>query len=182
MEVLTQTTKGAIAEAEITASAARLGVVVSRPQMEGRRYDLIFDVAGQLLRVQCKWAPRNRDVVVLRMRTSRYTPSRGYVRTVYSAAEIDAVAAYCPDLNRCFLIPIEQIGGQGFMHLRLAPARNNQRQLIRMADDYDLGKMVGQLGAVVQLGERLHGMQEAAGSSPASSTAQAAPPRGLFAV
>ncbi len=40
---------------------------------------------------------------------------------------------------------------------------------MNMADDYDLAKMVRDLGAIAQLGERLHGMQEVAGSSPASS-------------
>src|SRR5918999_1829877 len=49
------------------------------------------------------------------------------------------------------------------IHLRLAPCRNNQKQSIHWASQYELG-------AIAQLGERLHGMQEVAGSSPASST------------
>ena len=50
------TLKGAIAEAAITAAAVELGIVVLRPLVEGRRYDLIFDVEHRLCRVQCKWA------------------------------------------------------------------------------------------------------------------------------
>jgi PD-(D/E)XK endonuclease len=47
-------TKGSIAEAVIAAEAVKLGVVVLRPLVEGRRYDLMFDIDGMLLRVQCK--------------------------------------------------------------------------------------------------------------------------------
>jgi hypothetical protein len=89
---LTPTEKGAIAEAKIYAAAVEAGIVVARPFAEGRRYDLIFDVGPRLLRVQCKTAPQRGDVVVLRVATSRYTPS-GYVRTTYAATEVDGVAA-----------------------------------------------------------------------------------------
>lgn len=181
----TPSQKGAIAETAITAAATELGVPVLRPVNDGGRYDLVFDVEGRLLRIQCKWASLKTDVIVVRARTCRYGPSGKCVRTVYSPAEIDAIAAYCPQLRRCFLVPAGHLAGRGHLHLRLSPARNNQVELVNFASDYDLGTMLERLGAVVQLGERLHGMQEAAGSSPASSTRdadEAAPPRGLFAV
>ena len=60
------------------------------------------------------------------------------------------------------------------VHLRLTPARNNQKALIKMAEDYDLATMIGHLGAVAQLGERRHGMAEVRGSIPLSSTPEAA--------
>jgi hypothetical protein len=81
----------------------------------------------------------------------------------YAACEIDAIAAYCPQLNACFYVPIGKVAARGHIHLRLSPARNNQHTGVTMAAQY-------RLGAIAQLGERLHGMQEVAGSSPASST------------
>jgi hypothetical protein len=162
MRELTPTEKGAIAEAKIYAAAVEAGIVVARPLSEGSRYDLIFDLGPKLLRVQCKWANRKGDVVVVRTRTCRCTPS-GYVLTTYGATEVDGVAAYCPDLDACFYIPIEEIAGKGATHLRLAPARNRQQAGVTMADRY-------KLGAVAQLGERLAGSEEAVGSSPISST------------
>ncbi len=160
---LSPTWKGAIAEAAITAVAMRAGIRVYRPLQEGGRFDLILEPPdGRLIRTRCKWAPRKNDVIQVKARTCRHTP-HGYVRTTYSADEVDAIAAYCPDLDRVYLIPIAAIDGRGFMHLRLAPARNNQRIGTRMAAQYEFG-------AIAQLGERLHGMQEVAGSSPASST------------
>jgi hypothetical protein len=159
---LTPTEKGAIAEAKIYAAAVEAGIVVARPLVEGSRYDLIFDTGPDLLRVQCKWAPRKGDVIALRLTTSRLTPS-GYVKTKYGAAEIDGIAAYCPQLDECFYLPIQDIAGRALLHLRLSPARNGQLAGVTMAHDY-------RLGAVAQLGERCHGMAEVVGSIPISST------------
>ena len=86
--------KGAIAEAVIAAEAVKAGVGVLRPVVEGLRYDLVFDVGGHLLRVQCKSGRVHNRVVVVGTRTCRHTPN-GYVRSSYSAAEIDAIAVYC---------------------------------------------------------------------------------------
>jgi hypothetical protein len=162
--VLTPTQKGNIAEAKLAAAAIELDIGGSRPLCEGQRYDLIFDLHPQLLRVQCKWAARKGDVVVVRIRTSRYTPN-GYVNTTYEASEIDAIGAYCQQTDRCYLIPIGDAAGASVLHLRLAPARNNQRRRITMASAYELG-------AIAQLGERHTGSVEVAGSSPASSISE----------
>jgi hypothetical protein len=65
--------KGAIAEIAIAAAALKLGVEVYKPLAEGGRYDLIFDLDPQLVRVQCKWATRHDDVVVVRCYSCRRT-------------------------------------------------------------------------------------------------------------
>jgi hypothetical protein len=160
--VLTPTQKGSIAEAVIAAEAVKAGVRVLRPLVEGGRYDLAFDVGGRFFRVQCKSAVRRGDVIVVGTRTCRHTPT-GYVRTVYTAAEVDAVAIYCPDNDSCYFVPISDVRGRSIIHLRLAPARNNQKFAITYAADYEFR------GAIAQLGERLTGSQEAGGSSPPSS-------------
>ncbi len=165
---LTSTQKGGLAELKIAAEAADLGVGVLRPMTEGLRYDLVFDVAGYLMRVQCKWATRTDDVVSIPLRTSRHTPG-GYVRTLYSADEIEGVAAYCRALERCFYLPIADFDGRAHAHLRLACARNGQLRGVKMADDYPLG-------AVAQLGERRAGSAKVRGSSPLSSTSKATAP------
>jgi hypothetical protein len=114
---LTTNQKGAIAEAAITKLALEHGVDVYRPVVEGGRYDLIFAAGRQLLRVQCKWARIYRDVVVVRCFTSRRARS-GLVHRAYTADEVDAIAAYCPELERCYLIPFEAVGASAALHLR----------------------------------------------------------------
>ena len=155
--------KGNVAEAAITAEAIKLGIPVLRPLVEHTRYDLIFDLGPRLLRVQCKWAPLRNGVVPVPVQSSRYKANGEQVRRPYTSDEIDAIAVYCEELDECFLIPIETIEGTGGIHLRVAPTKNNQRAALRWATDYPLG-------AVAQLEERCHGMAEARGSSPLSST------------
>jgi hypothetical protein len=164
---MNSTTKGSIAEAVIAAEAVKAGVFVLRPLVEGLRYDLAFDIGGRLLRIQCKAASRRGDVIVVGTRTCRHTP-RGYVRTTYDASEIDAIAVYCADTDGCYLVPIDDVRGRSMLHLRLAPARNNQEFAITYAADYEFH------GAIAQLGERMTGSHEVGGSSPPGSTTKAA--------
>jgi PD-(D/E)XK endonuclease len=122
----------------------------------------MFDVDGRLLRIQCKWGRRQGAIIVTRTSTCRLTP-RGYLRTTYDASEIDAIAIYCPDLDACYLVPIDQVAGQSYLHLRLQPAANGQKAAIRYAATYEFH------GAIAQLGERLAGSQKVGGSSPPGS-------------
>ena len=132
--------------------------------IEGRRYDLLFDVDHRLYRVQCKWARLKDAVLIVNLESCRHTP-RGYVRTTYDRREIDGVAAYCDELKRCYWLPIDVVEGMRSISLRLTPAANNQQVAINFAADYELG-------AIAQLGERVTGSHEVAGSSPASSTSR----------
>ena len=122
---LTTNQKGAIAETKIAAAATELGVEVYRPVAEGGRFDLIFLVGNRLLRAQCKWARRYGDVVVVRCYSCRRACEGMRVRT-YTPAEIDAFAAYCPELDRCYFLPIVRFSHQRNIQLRLTPPRNNQ--------------------------------------------------------
>jgi hypothetical protein len=137
MRELTPSQKGAAAEAEVAAAAIRLDLVVLRPLCDGGRYDLVLDLGNQLLRVQCKWASRRDDVLLGRCITSRHTP-HGYVRTSYSSAEVDAIALYSPDTDRCYLLPIQEAEGRSGISLRVGPTRNNQALHVRWAEDYEI--------------------------------------------
>ena len=134
---LTTDQRGAIAELAIARRASEIGVDVYRPVAEGGRYDLIFGVGGRLLRVQCKWARRKREIIPVPFYSARRAAD-GLRRRVYTAAEIDAIAAYCPDVERCFLLPFHQFEGRTLVHLRLCPSRNNQRIGVNWADDFAL--------------------------------------------
>ncbi len=139
MDALTPDQKGNIAEACVAAHAIRLGIEVYRPVGEGGRFDMVFLFPnGELSRVQCKWAARANEVVVLRAQTSRRT-ANGFLNRGYSAREIDAFAAYCAERDQVYYVPIEVLDGQRLLHLRLAPAKNGQRGAIHWAADYELG-------------------------------------------
>ena len=147
------------------AAATVLGVPVLRPVQEHGRYDLAFEIGDWILRVQCKWGALDDDraLVKVNLTSNRCTPT-GYERRYYSADEIDLVAVYCHELDQSYLLPIELVAGRRTIQLRVTPPKNGQRACLNRAVDFELP------GAIAQLGERLRGTQEVAGSSPASST------------
>lgn len=154
--------KGLVAEAMIAARAVELGLDVLHPS-EHSRYDLAFDLGEPgICRVQCKWAARKGAVIPIKLASSRWTPG-GQVVTTYSRREVDAIAAYCPDVERCYLVAIEEVEGRSLVQLRLEPPGNGQRAGLNYAADYELP------GAVAQLGERRYGIPKVVGSSPISS-------------
>ena len=154
--MLTTDQKGIVAETKIAAEALAAGVGVARA-LGDERYDLIFDVGTSLIRVQCKWAVRVRDVVIIRTRRVRRGPE-GLIRRKYLPGEIDAVAAYCADLDVCYYLPEELSVDRAAVQLRLAPTKNNQALGIKWAQDYELGATLRQLqGPIAQLGERQSG-------------------------
>jgi PD-(D/E)XK endonuclease len=164
---LTTDQKGAFAEAAVALAAIRCGIGVARP-LTDERYDLILALPTRLLRVQCKWARRYEDVIVVRCRRCRRGRD-GFIHRQYASGEIDAVAAYCPDTDRCYLLPLAMSVNRATVLLRLAPTRNNQTAGVNWAKDYELRAKLWLDGPIAQLGERLDGIQEAAGSSPAGS-------------
>jgi prevent-host-death family protein len=168
--VLSSNRKGAIAETKIAAAATELGIPVLRPIVEHGRYDLGFEMGDRILRVQCKWGrlDRKAGVIIVSVYTSRLTPS-GYVRTSYTEDEIDLVAVYCGELDRCYLLPSTLIAGRRAIHLRLTPPRNGQRAAIQSASDFELP------GAVAQWNERPAGSRKVVGSNPTSSTLSETP-------
>ncbi|MEO8091871.1 MAG: group I intron-associated PD-(D/E)XK endonuclease, partial [bacterium] len=123
--------KGNVAELAIAAAATKLGIAVSKPLAEHTRYDLIFDLGSRLIRVQCKWAPLRSDVVQVNLMSSRHTSAGKQIRTPYTAEEVDAIGAYCEQLDRCFLVPVGRVTGTRSVSLRVAAPENGQRAALR---------------------------------------------------
>jgi PD-(D/E)XK endonuclease len=166
---LTTDQKGAIAETALAHAAAKLCIPVYAPVSEGGRYDLIFDVGSSLLRVQCKWAVRLGGVVMIRCRSCRRSRA-GIVHRSYTTEEIDLIAGYCAELDKCYVIPFAEYFRRGGIHLRLEPTKNNQRHGILWAREFEFERLNWMpSGAIAQLGERLRGTQEVGGSSPPGS-------------
>jgi hypothetical protein len=135
--VLSTDQKGAIAETAIIHAAVKMGIPVSRPVLP-TRYDLIFDVGNRLLRVQCKWAVRDGDVISVRCYSARRS-RHGIVKRSYSPDEVDAFVAYCLDVDRCYFLSLDRFSQQRAIQLRLSPTLNNQQLGINWAAEHELG-------------------------------------------
>ncbi len=127
---------GNISEAKILARALELGYEVALPFGENCRYDMILDDRKELTRIQVKTG-RLADGVVTFVTCSNNSQgaARG-VRKEYTSEEIDAFAVFCPELEQCFLVPVT-IGLTRMASLRVTEARNNQKQGIRLAKDFE---------------------------------------------
>ena len=101
--MLTTNQRGAIAEAEIVAAALKLGIGVFSA-VHDERYDLVFDLRPKLIRLQCKSATLSGDVIIIRCYSCRRN-AEGLLKRLYTSDEIDAVAAYCGQLDRSVLRP-----------------------------------------------------------------------------
>jgi hypothetical protein len=95
--------------------------------------------------------------------------------------EVDAFAGYSAEFDRCYFLPFDDFAQRRGVSLRLGPTQNNQAKGIHWAEQYEFGATLRSDGAIAQLGERVHGMHEVAGSSPAGST-ESRRTRRLFSV
>ena len=129
--------KGDMAEAMVAADVLRRGHKVAYPFGEDWDYDLIACRHGALERVQVKYA--RSDGCVLRVRCRSQSLTNGKVRATkrYTADSVDWIAVYDATTERCYYVPAAVLGaGRSILHLRVAPARNNQRTGTRRAEDY----------------------------------------------
>jgi hypothetical protein len=131
-------TKGDLAELKVAADLADRGCRISIPFGEDCDYDLIADYEGRLHRVQVKYTKSDGQVVVLRCRSHSLTKGKVRATKLYTSAMIDWIAAYDVTSERCYYCPSWELGptGHAILHLRLQPARNNQRIGIREASAY----------------------------------------------
>ena len=142
---MTTDQKGAIAELAIALAALRLGVDVYRPIAEGGQCDFIFEFEGRLWRVQCKWAPRKGGVVLVRCHSCRRR-ARGLLKRAYDPGEVDAFAAYCLELDRCYFLPYSLFESRTQVVLRLGATQNNQVVGVNWASQFEFGATLGRQG------------------------------------
>lgn len=123
------------------------------PFGENTRTDLVIDDGHQLARVQCKSGRlRNGAVQFSTFSTYAHHPNPRITRRDY-LGEIDYFAVYCRQTGGVYLVPIAEASLRRQAHLRIEPTRNSQRRRIRLAADYEVGR--------IHLGERreCHGEQ-----------------------
>jgi len=121
--------------AAVLAALVRNGKEVLVPFGDAQRYDLVTLDGANAVRIQVKKGRLCRGRTVLRFDTcsqSRNCPRRDY------RGDADLFAVYCVELDKVYVIPVIDAPIAG-CQLRLAPSKNNQRDGIRWAKDFELG-------------------------------------------
>jgi len=141
--MLTTNQKGAVAEAAVAKEAIARGIGVYKP-FGDERSDFIFDLRPALVRVQCKWASCDGDVIYARLYSTRRARA-GLVRSLYTLGEVDFFALYCSETDRCYLLDAGAFVGQVQVLLRLNDTRNNQALGVKWASDFELAAKLDEL-------------------------------------
>jgi hypothetical protein len=150
---MTTAGKGNATEAAVLNAFVVVDYPVLVPFGGGHAYDLGVDLGRDgFLRVQCKTGRPTGDCIVFNSRTTDHGQGR---RTYEGLADIFGV--HFPPTGAVYLVPVSDV--PGFVpRLRLRPTRNNQKQGIRFAADYEFGKW-----SLARLAEVVRGAQMAGG-------------------
>jgi len=97
---------------------------------------VIEDADEQFWRVQCKTAQIDNGAVI-RFDTANHNVTGKNRQRRHYRGQCDYFAVYCQELNKVYLIPVDQVG-TNTAHLRLTPTRNQQEKHVRWAKDYEL--------------------------------------------
>jgi hypothetical protein len=143
-------------EGAIFGELIKCGYTVLLPSGPNQRYDMVLDTGDSFLRVQCKTARLISGAVVFRVRSTRVNTRGAYWREY--VGEIELFAAYCPETDKVYLVPIDEVG-RADCRLRVVPPANNQVKRIRWARDYELeawtdGPRLARSAGVAQLVEQ----------------------------
>lgn len=134
---LTTNQKGDLTELYVLTAFMERGIMVSTPYGQNSRYDFIIDVNNNLYRVQVKASKIDDDHSKFTFYTaSSHITGRGHHKKTYSSKEVDLFATYCE--GHVYIIPILECEGKKQKTLRFVPPKNNQKEGIYYAKDYEL--------------------------------------------
>jgi len=126
------TRKGKTTEAKVLSALVEGGKSVLIPWSD-ERFDFVVYECGSFQRVQVKTGCLKDGFVLFRTVSVH---GQGAHRRTYEG-EVDFFAVYCPDNQRCYLVPADSLPKE-MASLRLTPPRNGQLSGIRWARDFEL--------------------------------------------
>ncbi|QJW91722.1 endonuclease [Spirosoma taeanense] len=120
--------KGDIAEQAVILQALRWGWGVCKPVGDRLPYDLVFDIAGRLLKIQVKsaWFDEKRGNYVVDTRRTK-TNRREMVRDVYQTTDFDFAVIYIDALHTFYILPVADFVAYG-SEIHLVEVEKRQRK------------------------------------------------------
>jgi hypothetical protein len=125
--------RGNLGEAAVLNAFIQNGFQSLQPFGEGHPYDLVVDIDGIFLRVQCKTAWSGPGCLVF----NAYATDHGRGQLSYEG-RADVFGVYFPVNRHVYVVPVGTLRTE--CRLRLEPTRNNQRRRGRLAVDYEIGR------------------------------------------
>jgi hypothetical protein len=128
---------GEICRTQVIAALALQGKMVLVPLSDYLRYDLAIDDGGRLSRVQCKMGKLTNGAVHFHPCSIDSRSQKGTCIRKGYAGEIEFFGVYCPEVKKCYLVPVDHAPLTG-CYLRVDPPKNGQKTRIRWAADYEI--------------------------------------------
>jgi hypothetical protein len=122
-------------EALILAELAKRGYRVLLPFGNNQRYDLVLEIEGSFMRVQCKTGRLRDGCVIFNAQSIRSNTRKTVLRDYKS--DIELFIVHCRDTGRIYVIPIDE-ATRTLGTLRIDPTANGQDKRVRWARDYEL--------------------------------------------
>jgi hypothetical protein len=126
------TDKGDIGVAKVIADLIEKGFPVFTPISASCPFDLLI-YKDTFKRVQVKYRTiSNRGTLDIALRRSVISNTK--IKHSKNQ-EVDIVAVYCPETNKCYYIDAIEVGSS--ISLRVGKTKNNQSNNIKFAEDYE---------------------------------------------
>ena len=114
--------------------------VVLEPIGDNDRYDCVIDRGFGFERVQVKTGRYQNGTVVFSNRSSHHHTRKG--QSIGNSSkdyknDVDAFGVYCHEIDKCYLVPIDDANYHE-MRLRIAKPRNNNEANINWAHKYEI--------------------------------------------
>ncbi len=127
--------KGNIAQSSVVLALQQHGLNVFVELGDISRIDLVVELNGVLKRVQIKFDGSNDGFI--RIKIQKFGPN-GY-RYTYSTNDIDWFAVYHQASGKIAWVRMsEMVAHSTGMNIRLNPCKNNQKNKIRLVEDYGI--------------------------------------------
>ncbi len=123
-------------EAIILAELLKAGYNALLPFGDNNRYDMVVDINGKFIRIQCKTGYLKNGCVKFST-VSIYKGKNGTVKRPYTKDEIDIIMVYSREYDKIYAISVNELA-KGIMTLRVEKTKNNiSYKSINWAKDYE---------------------------------------------
>ena len=127
--------KGQISEARALYEFQKYGIPVCIPWGDNERYDLIAEFDNKFNRIQIKTCneEQNGSIVCYTRSSTNHTTNKNLIDYV---GQIDYFVFVNHTYDLIAIVPIEEIGNNKQIRLRIEPTKNNQTKGTRFFKDY----------------------------------------------
>lgn len=139
--------KGSIGEHKLKLELVKhVGPDVFEGSFNGSKTDLVFYLNNKYFGIQVKNGKIDKEIGHLYFRTCSFEGRKNYKSIHYNKKRIDFIGVYSVELDKCYLIPISDVGDNVKKTLRITPPLiKHSSSNINWAKDYELDKIMIQL-------------------------------------